>query len=479
MGSKDEEVRAIAYRRGIFFPSSEIFNGIAGLFEYGPVGVRIFNKVVNEWRKFLNEIGAQEISGSVILPKAVVTASGHLDNFNDYAIKCKRCGTISRIDKVIEEQFKINTEGYNEEQFKEFIKTHHVKCPSCKNVFDEDTPIFKYNLMIKTEVGGEEAYLRPEACQSIFLDFDRIFSIEGRLPLIIAQVGKAFRNEISPRNTLLRERELYQNDIEVFFEEDDFEPSELKFNLTIGENTYEISGKEAYEKGFLESKVAAHFIPLWNNFIVSLGFDPKDLRFRKLSQEKAFYAKEAYDFEIFDGEEWIEVTAINHRDKYDLGRYSQFGAKISRITNIFEISCGTDRLIYLLLLKSLRKDEKRTWFSLKGNVSPYACELTIVVKKEELINKAKEIYDKIEDKTDVYLLLSDNIGKAYRKGEEIGVPFAFTVDYQTLSDNTITIRDRETMKQVRVKVEDINKIISDIRKGMDFSQIQSIYSIEG
>ncbi|MCW1292424.1 MAG: glycine--tRNA ligase [Candidatus Rehaiarchaeum fermentans] len=461
--TEEEELKSIAYRRGIFFPSAEIFGGISGFFEYGPIGLRIFNNVINEWRKFLYRINAIEISGCIILPQIVMQASGHVNNFFDYVIKCNKCGAINRIDKLIEEQLNINVEGENEEYFKKILKENKVKCPGCGNIFSPESEIFKYNLMMKTNVANEEAFLRPEACQSIFLDFNRIYSIEGKLPLIIAQVGKAFRNEISPRNYLIRERELYQNDIEVFFEEDNFEPSDLKFNLFIDKNNY-LSGKEALEKGLLESKVSSHFIPLWNEFLVSLGFKQEEIRFRKLDKDKAFYAKEAYDVEIFDGKNWVEVTAINHRGKHDLSRYAEFGAKLSKITNIFEISCGTDRLIYLLLLKSIRKDEKRTWLSLNNKIAPYAAEIVVVVKKDELIKKALEIYNKIENKEDVYLLISDNIGKAYRKGEEIGIPFAFTIDYQTLEDNTVTIRDRETTQQKRINSEEINDLVRKIRK---------------
>jgi glycyl-tRNA synthetase len=481
---KEEILSKIALSRGIYFPSAEVFsNRIAGLWEYGPIGVRIFNNFLNKWRQLLYEINAQEISGSTILPKIVVEASGHIKNFFDYTIKCEHCGAIYRVDKLIEEETGENVEGLSVEEYYNLIEKEKIKCPSCKRQFTRNSKIEKYSLMISVNVADETAFLRPEACQSIYLDFQRIYSITGQLPLAIAQTGKAYRNEISPRKNLIRERELYQSDIEVFFlpsQENSFLPNEnIKIRVISGEEEYIITGKEGREKGVLESNVSAYYIPLWQSFLVGLGFKPEEIRFRKLIKDKPFYAKESYDVEIKSEDDWIEVTAINHRGDHDLKSYMSKGAEIKpingEIPNVFEISAGTDRIIYLLLLNSLHSDEKRNWLSLRGSMAPYPVALFPLLNKEELVNKAKEIIGKSKYKQYIYFLNTGNIGKSYRKSEEIGVPIAFTVDYQTIEDNTITVRDRETMEQFRINADKVDEIIELLLNDCTYKELKEKY----
>ncbi len=479
---KDEIINKIALTRGIYFPSAEVFTDrIAGFWEYGPIGARIFNNFLKKWRALLNEINAYEIIGSTIVPKIVVEASGHIKNFFDYTIQCEHCGSIFRVDKIIEEQTGENAEGLSVEEFYDIIEKEKIKCPSCGNLFTRKSKIDKYNLMIEANVAGEKAFLRPEACQSIYLDFQRVYSISGQLPLIIAQTGKAYRNELSPRNNLIRERELHQSDIEVFFlpsQEKEFTVDEsTKVNFVFNGMEYKLSGKEALASGIIESNLSAHFIPIWQRFLESIGFKPEEIRFRKLVKDKPFYAKESYDVEVFSNDEWIEITAINHRGDHDLKSYEEKGANIKKINdqlpNVFEISAGTDRIIYTLLINSLKQDEKRNWLSLKGSIAPYPAAIFPLLNRDELVKKAIDILNNSRFKSEIYFLNTGNIGKSYRKSEEIGIPVAFTVDYQTLQDNTVTIRDRETMEQFRVSIDKIDGIIEDILNDKSYEELKA------
>ena len=314
---------------------------------------------------------------------------------------------------------------------------------------------------------GINAYLRPEACQSIFLDFKRLFSLYGKkLPLIIAQVGKAFRNEISPRNSLLRQREFYQNDIEIFFLDDEFKPIadlEANFYDTKTDESKKMKVSEAIGSGFITTNVAAYSISVVQSFLLNLGFDPELVRYRKLYEEKAFYSKESFDVEVKKGSAWVELMSCNERGDYDLKAYSKAGADVpevdGKIPRIFEISAGTDRLFYLLLYTTMKKDSEREWFALNGTVSPYKAAVFPLVSKDNLDVLSFSAFSGSAYRNDIYYLESGSIGKRYRKADEIGVPISITLDYQTLEDNTATVRDRDSMGQFRIKLSDLDKII--------------------
>ena len=475
MTDPDEKLVEIALSRGIFFPSSEIFgDNISGLWDYGPLGVKIFNNLVRHWRGTLDKIRAVEMSGSVILPRTVLQASGHEANFFDVTITCSKCGAVYRVDKLLEKKEDKNFEGLPDEEYARLIKSYGIRCEKCGG---ELKTIKKFGLMFGLKVGASQddrsdmnAYLRPEACQSIFLSFRRLFKVSGgKLPLIIGQTGKAFRNEISPRNNLLRQREFYHSDIEVFFEDSTvFEPiNDMEINVLDRKNDHvkKLKISEAVKSKVIENNVAAYAISVVADFLDGLGFKQEDIRYRKLYEEKAFYSKESFDVEIRKGDIWVEVMACNHRGDYDLSSYEKSGAAVSRVNqalpNIFEISMGTDRLFYLLLYTTLKADAERTWFSLPVALSPYRAAVFPLLSKEEL-EKVSESMVKSSDYADeIYYLDSGSIGKRYRKSDEIGVPFAFTVDYQTLEDKTVTVRDRETMQQFRLPADKMDDMVRD------------------
>ena len=487
MADTDEEIFRLALARGIFFPTAEIFDdNIAGFWEYGPVGLRILNKLIQSHRDFASVLGGFEVSGSVLLPRIVLEASGHIDNFFDIVVTCKKCGTPFRADKLLAEKDKSRSfEGLKPEEYERMIKEKKIKCKKCGNELGNAEA---FNLMLGTTAGNSKevnAFMRPEACQSIFLDFKRIFETNGsKLPLTVFQTGKAFRNEISPRNNLLRQREFYQSDIEVFFIGDDkfnlSSVSDEKISILDGEKDIGcVSIKEAMERGVITNKVTAYMLAKESAFLNKLGLGHDDIRFRKLYDDKAFYSKEAFDVEIRKGEDWAEITACNHRGDYDLSRYKVKGAKIAevdgKVPEIFELSSGLDRIFYSLLYKAFKRDEKRRVLELPPAVAPYGVAVFPLLAKRELEEKATEIRDSLYESDDSYYLDTGNIGQMYRKADEIGVPLAVTIDYQTKEDGTVTVRDRDSMKQFRAKSSDIDKIIKEHGKS-GFAEVSKKYS---
>ena len=484
----DEEIVKIALSRGLFFGSAEIFSSIqAGFWDYGPIGLKILNNIINQWRRTLNLIGAVEISGSVILPRKVLQASGHEAGFFDIVVVCSKCRSIYRVDKLLEEKNPGRSyEALPNEEYLKLLKENKIKCEKCGGELAE---IRRAGTMFPLKVGFDQeesinAYLRPEACQSIFLDFKRLFSLYGKkLPFSIAQVGKAFRNEVSPRNSLLRQREFTQQDIEIFFLDDDFTPIEdlsAAFYDSKENSTKEMKISEALSSGFITTKVAAYSISIVQSFLLNLGFNTKVIRYRKLYEDKAFYSKESFDVEIKKGDQWTELMSCNERGDYDLGAYEKAGADIpkvdGKIPKIFEISAGTDRIFYLLLYNSFVKDGEREFFALNGRVSPYKAAIFPLVSKDNLDVLAFSVFSRSMNKDDIYYLDKGSIGKRYRKADEIGIPISITLDYQTLDDNTATFRDRDSMEQFRAKLSDVDKIILDLQS-RPFPALKETYAV--
>jgi glycyl-tRNA synthetase len=468
--TREIELTRIASARGIFFPTAEVFGPmLGGLWDYGPIGWKIFNNILKEWRAFLDEYNVFEISGSVLLPRKVLQASGHEDNFSDPLATCKKCKAVYRVDKLLSEKDPSGVfEGLSAEKYFELMGHYNLKCTKCGGELGIPE---KFSLMVGTKIGVTSdinAYLRPEACQSIYLDFKRIFdTYAGRkLPVSIAQVGKAFRNEISPRNNLLRQREFYQNDIEVFFTEDGSFALNLEDDIAItvsdakNPNINSIKISDALKSGIIESKITAYWTAKWIIFLQRIGFSINDIRLKKLhDSEKPFYAKEAFDLEIRKDNDWVEVSGIHYRNDYDMLNYEKFGATVpkyeGKLPNVFEVSCGTDRLFYLMLYNSLKIEDERHWFKLSSNIAPYSIAVFPLQKDEKLSKKGNEVYQILKKISACYYSETGSIGKRYAKADEIGVPRCITIDYQSLEDNTVTIRNRDDTKQTRVKIGEL------------------------
>jgi glycyl-tRNA synthetase len=477
-----EDVMKLALERGFYFPSCEIYaDAQAGFWEYGPSGVSLKNKFLELWRReLIRRDGMMEIDGSQIMSKSVFEASGHLGNFADPIIKCIKCKSTFRADRTIAEISKIEIpESADLTEFDNVISQNNIKCPRCKGDFEKTK---KFNMMFKVGIGPEEeeAYLRPETCQSIFVDFPRLFkTMRGKLPLGIAQVGKSFRNEIAPRQSLLRLREFYQAEIEVFCnptrldEMDRFsEVQNTMIRVQTDTEVISMTCKEAVESKVIPNKFVAYYLGILIEFYEKTGIDVTKSRFRKLGdKEKAFYAKVAYDFEVETTIGWLELVACNYRSDYDLSSHAKKSNEKFEVMDddekvlphIFEISMGIDRSLYTILEHSLKDDKKneRTVLALKPYLSPIHVGILSLIKKDGLKEKTDEIYLQIKRKCDAFLDHSGAIGRRYRRLDEIGSPFAITIDYQTLEDETVTIRKRDSMEQSRIKISELQSTITE------------------
>ena len=482
-----QDVTNLAARRGLFFPSAEIYHdSMAGFFEYGPEGTRIKHRIVQLWRRMLVEKeGALEIDGSTILPESVFRASGHLENFNDPLVVCAACKTPYRVDKLIEEKVGHEIpEGASLEYFDQKVAELNLVCPKDKTSFG---PASKFNMMMRVEIGAAKAnpgYLRPEACQSIFLDFSRLWK-QGRikLPIALAQMGKAFRNEIAPRQGLLRKREFDQMDVEVFFNPakindvenwDEVKNYKLNLYLLSDKNVHALTCHEAVDQKVVSGKIVAYYLARTQQLGEALGIPLNTMRFRELEHEaRAFYAAETWDFEVKIDENWVELAACNYRTDHDLKTHGETSKNDLQIKeegtaekfypHIFEISMGVDRVFLTTLnaayTKETRGAEERVLLNLPPRIAPYKVGVYPLMKKDGLSEEAYRIFQAIQ-RMSVNALYdeSGSVGKRYARADEIGIPFAITVDYDTLKDQTVTLRERNSTTQKRVPVEALDEI---------------------
>jgi glycyl-tRNA synthetase len=471
----------LALERGFYFPSCEIYaDAPAGFWEYGPRGVGIKNKFIELWRRELvRRDSMMEIDGSQIMSKSVFVASGHIGNFTDPIIKCKKCNSTFRADRYITEKTGENVpERTVDEEISELITKYQLKCQNCDGDFGDVT---RFNMMFKVGIGpaAEEAYLRPETCQTIFVDFARVFkTMRGKLPLGIAQIGKSFRNEIAPRQSLLRLREFYQAEIEVFCNPsklDDLPRFEQVKNTVLNiydehETVTQVKAEEALHEGILPNKLVAYYLSLLNEFYSKTGIDMKRTRFRRLSDtEKAFYASIAFDFEVETSIGWLELVACNYRSDYDLKGHSVTSKQNLEVIDpldqskvlphIFELSMGIDRSLYTILEHSYFLDfehDNRIVLKLKPYLAPVSIGVLPLMNKDGLAEKAEGIYADLKQDFDTFLDVSGSIGRRYRRLEEIGTPFAVTIDKITMQDDTVTIRDRDSMQQKRIPIYELS-----------------------
>ena len=472
-----EQIMQLALERGFYFPSCEIYSDAhAGFWEYGPSGVSLKNKFIELWRRELVRRDRMwEIDGSQIMSQNVFVASGHLASFADPIATCTKCKSIFRADKMIEEITKIVIpENADLAEFDKIIEEKKITCPKCKGSLED---IKKFNMMFKVGIGaqGEPAYLRPETCQSIFVDFPRLFkTMRGKLPIGVAQIGKSFRNEISPRQSLLRLREFYQAEIEVFCNPGKLDNlskfSEVEntiIRIMVDDTIKSMTCKEAVDSGVIPNKLVAYYLGLLVEFYQKTGIDVNRSRFRKLGEkEKAFYATVAFDFEVETNTGWLELVACNYRSDYDLKshantskeKFEVIDDEIKVLPHVFEISMGIDRSLYTIIEHRLREDKEneRVVLSLEPYLAPIHVGVLSLVKKDGLAEKTDEVYIMLRKKYDVFLDHSGAIGRRYRRLDEIGAPFAITIDHQTLEDDTVTIRSRDSMSQERIKISELD-----------------------
>ncbi|HDM22281.1 MAG TPA: glycine--tRNA ligase [Methanomicrobia archaeon] len=478
---KSEEIMEICMRRGFIFPSAEIYGGAAGLWDYGPLGTKMKNSWENLWRKHFLRLDPNfyEISTTNILPKPVFEGSGHLESFNDALAECNSCHSRFRADQLIEEKLRISSEGMNLDEIKKIIKEKNLRCPRCGG----DLNVKFFNLMFRLELGAgesvKEAYLRPETAQGAYLAFKRAFNIlRNKLPIGLAIIGKSFRNEISPRQGFYRLREFHQAELQIFFDPDKMNEHERfdeirKKKLRI--YSIEDRGKETREVKCEDidlPKFYLYYMSKIQDFYLEILKLPKEMfRFRELDEnERAFYNRIHWDFELniesLGG--YKEMGGIHYRTDHDLSGHQRVskenlmvninGKKF--IPHVLELSFGIDRNLWALLDLGYEKEEERTVLKLPVNVAPYFCAVFPLMRKEELVKKAKELYNIISSEFSTMYDETGSIGKRYRRQDEIGTPYCITIDYDTLENDTVTLRDRDTMKQERVSIKEIIEILN-------------------
>ena len=451
-----EKLVALCKSRGFVYPGSEIYGGLANAWDYGPLGVELKNNVKKAWmKKFVQEskynVG---LDAAILMNPKTWIASGHVGGFSDPLIDCKNCKTRHRADKLIEDWAHENNkdmvaDGMTDEEMINFIKENNIVCPKCGE--QNFTPIRKFNLMYKTYQGvtedsSSEIYLRPETAQGIFVNFKNVLRTTRRkLPMGIGQVGKSFRNEITPGNFIFRIRE--------------FEQMELEFFCKPG------TDMEWFE----------YWRAFCKNWLLNLGMKEEKIRLRDHSPEElCFYSKGTTDIEFAFPFGWGELWGIADRTDYDLKQHAQYSGEdftyLDQETGekfvpyCVEPSLGCDRVTLAFLCNAYEEQEiaegdVRTVLHLHPALAPY--KVAVLPLSKKLSEKAEEVYAKLSKNFMCDYDEAGSIGKRYRREDEIGTPYCVTIDFDTLEDECVTIRDRDTMEQVRVKIDELENWINE------------------
>lgn len=451
-----EKIVNLCKARGYIYPGSEIYGGLANTWDYGPLGVEFKNNVKTAWRKkFIQEnkmnVG---LDAAILMNPQTWVASGHVGGFSDPLIDCKECKSRHRADKLIEEWATKNgkdviADGWSDEQTVKYINDNNIVCPVCGKL--NYTSIRKFNLMFKTfqgvtEDAKAEIYLRPETAQGIFVNFKNVLrTTRKKLPMGIAQIGKAFRNEITPGNFTFRTREFEQMELEFFCKPG----TDLKWH--------------SYWKEYCK------------NWLLSLGMKEENIRLRDHEKEElSHYSNATTDIEFAFPFGWGELWGIADRTDFDLKKHMEFSKEdmnyLDTETNekyvpyCIEPSLGADRVALAFLCNAYDEEEiaegdTRIVLHLHPALAPY--KVAILPLSKKLSDKANEVYDMLSKKFICDYDETGSIGKRYRREDEIGTPYCVTIDFDTLEDNTVTIRDRDTMEQIRLPIEELNKWIEE------------------
>ena len=455
-----EKITALCKNRGFVFSGSEIYGGLANSWDYGPLGVLFKNNIKNAWwKKFVQEsrynVG---LDSAIIMNPKIWVASGHVGGFSDPLMDCKSCKSRHRADKLIEDfsaqnNRNVNPAGWSYEDMAAFIKDNKILCPKCGS--NDFTDIRKFNLMFKTfqgvtEDSSSELYLRPETAQGIFVNFKNVArTTRKKIPFGIGQIGKAFRNEITPGNFIFRTREFEQMELQFFCKPD----TDLEWF--------------AYWKDYC------------TNFLYNLGMKPENLRMRDHDpDELSFYSKATTDIEYLFPFGWGELWGIADRTDYDLSQHAKHSGESMEyfdpetnekyIPYVVEPSLGADRVALAFLVdaydeEDLGDGDTRTVLRLHGALAPFKAAILPLSKK--LSDKAFAIYEGLIKKFSVDYDETGSIGKRYRRQDEIGTPICITYDFDSLEDGCVTVRDRDTMEQIRIPIAELE---AHIEKKIEF-----------
>ena len=454
---KMQDIVSLCKNRGYIFPGSEIYGGLSNTWDYGPLGVEFKNNIKRAWwKKFVDEsrhnVG---LDAAILMNPKTWVASGHVGGFSDPLMDCKACKTRHRADKLIEDWLQEKgtpqvVDGWSDEQMVSFIKENDIECPNCSK--KDFTDIRKFNLMFKTfqgvtEDSKSEIYLRPETAQGIFVNYKNVLrTTRSKMPMGIAQIGKSFRNEITPGNFIFRVRE--------------FEQMELEFFCEPGTDIDWFNHWKEYCK----------------NWLVNLGIDEEKLRLRDHSKEElSFYSKCTTDIEFKFPFGFGELWGIADRTDYDLKQHMQHSGEDFTYTDpmdpskkyvpyCIEPSVGVERLVLAFLSSAYTEEEVSegdTRIVLKLHPFLAPIKVAVLPLSKKLSDKANEVYERLVKKYRCDYDEAGSIGKRYRRQDEIGTPYCVTVDFDTLEDECVTVRDRDTMEQVRIKIDELEKFIEE------------------
>lgn len=467
-----DKIVSWAKRRGFVYPSAEIYGGFASTYDYGPLGVELLKNIKDLWwRKMVWERSDIEgIDGAIITNPKVWEASGHVENFTDPLVDCKSCKKRFRADKLLEDKLGMQVvAGKSLAEISQMLIDEQIVCENCGMI--DWTDVRKFNLLVGCDIGVTEGdkkdvYLRGETCQNIFLNYQAVLdSMRQKLPFGIAQIGKAFRNEITPGNFIFRTREFEQMEMQYFVRPDE------------AQKWFE------YWKEFR-----------WQYMLEELGLNKEKIRLRQQeATERAHYAKDAYDIEYDMPFGWSEIEGVHHRAEWDLGRHGTFSGKRIEyfdqekkekfIPWVIEASGGVTRLALVLMLDAYteekvsksesqksesggedggKQDEEiRVVMKFDKKLAPIKVAILPLMKKEELLKMSKMIFDQLKTKFVCQYDVTQSIGKRYRRQDEIGTPYCVTIDFDSLDDRAVTIRDRDTMEQKRVSLADLNDYLTE------------------
>lgn len=482
---------AFTQERGfVWGPAPELYGGLAGFYEYGPLGKLLKNNVENTLRRVFALYDFWEVECPTVMPAPVWKASGHLGHFTDPLITCSKCGANFRVDKLIEEQFPDVHVAPGE--YLAFLQKHEMKCPTCKGAFVPE--IRAHNLMMKTTVGLDiEAYNRPETATTTYLPFIRYFDhFRKKVPFGVYQIGKAYRNEISPRQFTLRMREFTQAEAQLFIFKDQkqgfgqfqrMREKKLPFWPSAhqqGEKKPElVTVGQALERKFLKNEAYAFTLTLATELFLSIGIPLERMRLRQHhDDEKAFYADDAWDIEVrLNSFGWTEMCGVHDRTDYDLKQHGAAAKKDlsvsdethkKEVPHILEIAFGPDRMVFAILdLAYNPKDEAegKTTLHLLPALAPIQVQIFPLVKKDGLPEKARSLFEDLVGEFTCSYDEAGSIGRRYLRAAMQGTPYCVTVDGDTLKDDTVTLRDRDTEQQVRVKTKELAATLHSLLKG--------------
>ena len=447
-----DKIISFCKRRGFVFPSSEIYDGLAAVYDYGPYGVELANNIKKEWWRAMTQLRDDVVGldSAIFMNPKVWEASGHVKGFSDPLTECRKCHSRLRLDSLLEDAGIFADEKMSEEEINKIFDDNKdkIKCPNCGS--SDFTPGRKFNLLVQSNLGNftgdwskAPTYLRGETCQGIYVNYKNVVdSTRVKIPFGIAQIGKTFRNEITARQFIFRTREFEQMEMQYFIKPEDT------------------------PKYYEEWRAAR-----WK-FYLDLGIKEENIRWHK-HENLVFYAKEAYDIEYNFSFGFKELEGIHARGDYDLSVHSQASGQDLNyldpatnqkfIPNIVETSAGVGRTFLAILTEFYREEEVpgesgevRTVFSLPPRLAPIKIAVFPLLKnKEELVKKAREVFDALKQNWRCEFDDNGNIGKRYRRQDEIGTPYCITIDFETLENNEVTIRERDTMEQKRIKISEL------------------------